>query len=99
MNDRNHLSSVPTLTAYRDKGLATGGSGPQDPDMLARIAQLEKHCSDLRVDVATIKERLNHVATKAWILTGALFTVLAVLGGVWWMVQQLITPVLPHLPK
>ncbi|WP_077445388.1 hypothetical protein [Rhodanobacter sp. C05] len=99
MNERNHLSSVPTLGTYKDKGLATGGSGPHDPDMLARIAQLEQHCSDLRVDVATIKERLNHVATKAWIMGGVVIVLLGILGGVWWMAQQYLGPILQHLGK
>jgi hypothetical protein len=85
------------------KPLASGGEPPHDGGMEARAAKLEEHVGNLRVDVARIDVKLDGVlanmATKVWILTGALVTVLAILGAVWWMAQQYLAPILHALPK
>lgn len=68
-----------------DDGGGTSGG------MEARLARLEKNVdvlakdvSDIRTDVATLKENLRHLPTKPWLFStlAAMLTALAVLVGV-----------------
>lgn len=58
-----HASNV-----YSIKPLAGGGEPPHDGVMEARVAKLEEHVGQLREDMATVKERLNHMPTNADLL-------------------------------
>ena len=50
--------------------------------------------SVLKTDVGVVKERLSHVPTKLemWLAVGAV--VLTVGGGLWWVVQTYLGPIL-----
>jgi len=45
--------------------LASGGDGPHDGDMEARVARLEETMSDVRERLARIETRVDATATKA----------------------------------
>lgn len=83
----------------RQRPIATGGNGTHDGGMEARLVRLEDHVGHLREDMATVKERLSHTATKAWIMGGVIVVLLGILGGVWWTAQQYLIPILQHLGK
>lgn len=67
-----------------------GGGGGTSDSMEPRIARLEKQAdqlvkdvSDLRIDVATLKENVRHLPTKPWIFTtlaGMLTVFVAIVG-------------------
>ncbi len=63
-------------------------------DVLQRLGQVERSLADIRSDVAGIKERLGHMPTKAWVLAGVITVLLAIGGAAWWIVQQLLAPLL-----
>jgi hypothetical protein len=67
-------------------------------DLAARLTFAEDNISDILRRLAVIEERLGQTATKAWVLGCAVALLLAMLagtlGGVWWMFQQYIGPVL-----
>lgn len=65
--------------------------------MDARVAKLEEHVGNIRVDVATMKERLAHTATKAWVLGGTLTGAGIILAAMWWLVRAYLEPILTHL--
>jgi len=71
--------------------------------MQARIARLEDQVTGLRIDAARVETKVDglgqHMATKAWVLTGALAVLVAIVGAAWWMVQQYLAPILQHLGK
>lgn len=77
-------------------GVASGGEPPHDGGMEARVSRLEEHVGHLREDVATIRERLSHTATKAWVMGGVIVVLIAVIGGFWWIAQQYLIPILQH---
>lgn len=67
-------------------------------DLVGRL-----HCADgviasLRHRLAVIKEHLSGDATKSWVVGCTVAVLVAslmgVLGGVWWMLQQYIGPLL-----
>ena len=70
------------------------GGGPGGPsDMERRIERLEDLTDDLRMGMIRVDSRLENIEknmlTRAQAAMAALVAVLAVLGGGWWMVQQL----------
>jgi hypothetical protein len=98
MSDSQNVHYLPQRANQSPQGIvANGGEPPHDGSMEARIAKLEDHVGTIREDVATIKERLKHVATKAWILGGVIAVLLAILGAMWWMAQQYLGPILQHI--
>jgi len=93
------LDNVYPIKPRASGSLASHREPPHDDGMEARVAKLEEHVGHLREDVATIKERLSHTATKAWIMGGVIVVLIGVLGGVWWTAQQYLGPILQHLGK
>lgn len=91
-----NIRSGPPLINERFGPLAGGREPPHDGGMEARITRLEEHLGTLREDVATIKERLSHTATKAWVMGGVIVVLVAVVGGFWWIAQQYLIPILQH---
>ncbi|APG03019.1 hypothetical protein BJI69_03255 [Luteibacter rhizovicinus DSM 16549] len=67
-------------------------------DLAARLTFAEDNRSDILRRLAVIEERLSQTATKAWVLGCAAAVLLAMLtgtlGGVWWMFQQYVGPLL-----
>lgn len=83
-----------------DETLKGGGGGGTSDDMEARVARLEKNfdtltkdVSDMRVDVATLKENVRHLPTKPWMFS-TLVAMLAALS----VVIGLIVRFIPHAP-
>ncbi|WP_372438232.1 hypothetical protein ACCM60_14145 [Pseudomonas chlororaphis subsp. aureofaciens] len=85
------------------KGNSSGGGG----DMDGRLRALESGMTDVKVSLGKIETRLDHIeknmVTKGQIALWALFGLLAVggstVGGIWWMVQQYLAPILKSLPS
>lgn len=84
------------------KGNSNGGGG----DMDARLRALESGMTDVKVSLGKIETRLDQIekymVTKGQIALWALLGLLAVggstVGGVWWMAQQYLAPILKSLP-
>ena len=93
------ISSHSRYVQLNPGSVANSGDPPHDGGMEARLAKLEDHVGNIREDVATMKERLFHTATKAWIMGGVIVVMLSILGGVWWTAQQYLGPILRHLGK
>lgn len=77
---------------------AGGGEVMADNDVLQRLGAVERGLADVRADTAAIKTQMGNVATKAWVLGGALATLLAVVASIFgaagWVVQQLMAPLM-----
>jgi len=58
------------------------------------VADLSAVVSSMRQDVATIKERLNHTPTSLQMWLAVLAVIAPIGGGLWWMVQQYLAPIL-----
>lgn len=87
-----------------------GPGGPHDPGMQAQIDRLnsavdriDSDITAIKVSVGKIETHLSHIdssmATKLWVMTGAVVVLLAVVGGFWWIAQQYLTPILQHVGK
>jgi hypothetical protein len=63
-----------------------------------RLGGVEGRLSGVEGRLGVVEERLSHTATKTWVLGCAVALLLATLsgtlGGVWWIVQQYIGPLL-----
>lgn len=74
--------------------------------MDGRIRALESGMTDVKVSLGKIETRLDHIeknmVTKGQIALWALVCLLAAggstVGGIWWMVQQYLSPILKALP-
>lgn len=82
-----------------DRLKSVGGGGTYD-GMEVRVARLEKSfdtlakdVSDMRVDVATLKENVRHLPTKPWMFS-TLVAMLAALS----VIIGLIVRFIPHAP-
>lgn len=78
-----------------------GGDGPHDGNMEARVDRLERvveRCeadlTAIKVSLAKIETRLDNVATKTWVMAGAIAVLVAMVGGFWWIAQQYLAPIL-----
>jgi hypothetical protein len=63
-----------------------------------RLGAVENRLVGVESRLGVVEERLNHTATKSWVL-GCAVALLATmltgtLGGVWWIIQQHIGPLL-----
>lgn len=69
------------------KGNGGGGTSGGMDDRIARLEKavdgLQSHVTDLRIDVATLKENVRHLPTKPWLFTtlAGMLTVLAAIVG------------------
>lgn len=67
-------------------------------DLAGRLCFAEENIAEIRRRLAVIEERLSQTATKSWVLGCAVALLVAMLtgtlGGVWWIVQQYIGPLL-----
>jgi hypothetical protein len=63
-----------------------------------RLGAVEGRLCGVEGRLGVVEERLSHTATKTWVLGCAVALLLATLsgtlGGVWWIVQQYIGPLL-----
>jgi hypothetical protein len=63
-----------------------------------RIGAVELRLGAVECQLGVVEERLSHTATKTWVLGCAVALLIAMLtgtlGGVWWMLQQYIAPLL-----
>jgi len=83
-----------------------GGGGPHDRNMELRVDRLERvveRCETdltaIKVSVAKIETRLDNVATKTWVMAGAIGVLVALIGGFWWIAQQYLAPILAAAGK
>lgn len=75
--------------------------------MDGRIRALESGMTDAKVSLGKIETRLEHIeknmVTKGqmaiWALLGLIAFGGSTAGGVWWIVQQYLSPILKALPK
>lgn len=85
--------------------LDLGGGGPHDPDMNARIDRLDRAVERIDTDLPSIKVSVGKIetklgaiemnmATKLWVMTGAVMVLLAIIGGFWWITQQYLIPII-----
>ena len=74
------------------------------------ISELRSDVKSIAADIVTLKlsssgadAKLDnidkHMVTKGQLSVYALLTILPVLGGGWWIVQQYLAPILKALPK
>ena len=90
-------SSIRKLEAQVEQ-LRGGGPGGTSGGMEERLTRVEKNVdqlakdvTDIRVDIATIKENVRHLPTKPWLFT-ALAGVIAAIGAIVTMVVRFV----PH---
>ena len=60
--------------------IATGGGGPHNPDMEARVAKLEEAVTAIRLDIAEMKGKISNLPTT-WQLVGVNFGLAVGIGG------------------
>ena len=98
----NHAQDSGVTYIHCDR-LAIGGEPPHDGGMEARVAKLEETMTSVRERLVAIETRLVHIegnmATKLWVMTGAVLVLLAVVGGFWWIAQQYLAPILHATAK
>lgn len=63
-------------------------------DVKAAMGRIETETSALKTEVAVMRERLSHMPTKLEMWTGVALVLSAVGGGLLWMVQQYLGPLL-----
>jgi len=63
-------------------------------EMRQAMVKVADEVSAARVELATIKERLEHMPTKLSMWTAVAAIVLPVGAGLWWIVQQYLGPLL-----
>jgi hypothetical protein len=90
----------------RQGGFTGGGQPPHDGNMEPRVARLEtavdridQDLTAIKVSIARIETRLENVATKTWVLGGAIAVLVALVGGFWWIAQQYLAPILAAAGK
>lgn len=78
-----------------------GGDGPHDGGMNPRVDRLERvveridgDLTNIKVLIGRIDTQMAHVATKAWVMGGAMVVMVALVGGFWWIAQQYLAPIL-----
>lgn len=71
-------------------------------DLAGRVGRIETSITAITADVSSLKSDMKHVATKTWILWGVVVTLLgvfgSVFGGIAWLVQQYLGPIMTKLP-
>lgn len=78
------------------------GGDPPGGDMTTRIINLERDMTDIKVSIARVETRLAHIetnmVTKGQMAVWALIAIITVgssfLGGLAWLVQQYLAPIL-----
>jgi hypothetical protein len=72
--------------------------GTQIGTVETRVGRLETQLVGVDSRLSVVEERLSHTATKTWVLGCAIALLLATLsgtlGGVWWIIQQYVGPLL-----
>jgi len=68
-------------------------------DLTRRVGDLEKKVGEIAVSVGELRTEMKHVATKTWVFSGVVLTLVTVIGAAWWMAQQYLGPILQGLPK
>ena len=88
-----------------DEGIAEGRSLASHHDgMNARVDRLERVVDRINDDVTTIKmsiakieTRMESVATKTWVMAGAIAVLVTILSAFAWIAQQYLAPILAAL--
>jgi hypothetical protein len=82
------------------------GRPPHAGNMEPRVARLERvveRCesdvTDIKVSIGKVETRLEAVATKTWVMGGAIAAVVALISGSAWIVQQYLAPLLAAAGK
>jgi wobble nucleotide-excising tRNase len=67
------------------------------------ISELKSDVKAISSDLVTLKIQMTHVdkhmVTKAQLASYALLSLIPILGGGWWIVQQYLAPILKALPQ
>lgn len=58
------------------------------------VSSMKSDISSMKERLATIEEKLGHMPTKLGMWTAVALVLISVGGGVWWMVQQYLGPLL-----
>lgn len=97
------------LEAYQsnDRALTSSHTGHRTPpggyDVDARIINLERDMTDVKVAMGKVETRLENIEktmlTKGQTATYALMAGAAVFAAGWWVVQQYLAPLLAALTK
>ncbi|SEM83841.1 hypothetical protein SAMN02800694_1862 [Luteibacter sp. UNCMF331Sha3.1] len=59
-----------------------------------RMAGIESSVATLSGRVGVLEERVSHTATKTWVLSGVVATLISMAGCFWWIAQQYLAPLL-----
>lgn len=63
-------------------------------DLTARVAHLERDVSDIKVMLARIEGKLDNCVTWKSAFLGLIVLLTGLAGIAWWVVQQILTPML-----
>ena len=78
--------------------ITTVSSEGESPPMSDKLNEIDGRLRTVETDVATIKERLNHMPTTVGMWTALLGVVVpvgvAVVGVLWWVIQSSLAPLL-----
>ncbi|HEV7775343.1 MAG TPA: hypothetical protein VGO76_00625 [Luteibacter sp.] len=61
------------------------------------VERIDADLTGIKVSIGKIEAEMKHVATKTWVLLGALAVMVTVLGAAWWVAQQYLQPILQGL--
>lgn len=87
--------------ASRDGGVVPPSEPPHDGGMDPRVDRIERvvdridgDLTAIKVSIGKIETRLDNVATKTWVMGGAIAVLVTLIGGFWWIAQQYLAPIL-----
>lgn len=64
-------------------------------DRLERVVDRnDRDITAIKVSIGKIETRLDDVATKTWVMGGAIAVLVTMVGGFWWIAQQYLAPIL-----
>ena len=92
--------------ARGDGGVVPPGEPPHDGGMDPRVDRIERAVDRIDGDLTTIKvsigkieTRMDSVATKTWVMGGAIAVLVALISGFAWIAQQYLAPLLAAAGK
>ena len=78
MSEHKQFRLIP---GRREPSLATGGDGPHDPSMEARVARLEEDVRGMRADISATRSDTSYIRGRLESLPTTWQMVATVLGG------------------
>ena len=100
---RRRLQAYQGNDKARTSSHTDAGTPPGGYDVDARIINLERDMTDVKVAMGKLETRLENIEktmlTKGQTAVYALMAGLAVFAAGWWVVQQYLAPLVAALPK